>query len=81
MVENPGLFFWIDVNSYMFIFLALMLYPPLRTNGFVGLTPADMQAYVIRGFTGLNAFCEANEASSDETNAAITALLRPGPDG
>ena len=74
--DNPGLFYWIDVESYMFIFLGLMLYEPYRVEGRAGLTPVDMQSYLIKGFTGLNKFCESTGASPDETNTTINQNLR-----
>src|SRR5690242_947105 len=55
--RNPGLFYWIDVSSYMFIFLGLMLFEPYRVGAKVGLRPRDMQTYLSKGFKGLNVFC------------------------
>jgi hypothetical protein len=73
---NPGLFYWIDVESYMFVFLGLMVSEPQRAGGQVFMSPEDMQAYLIRGFTGLNKFCEETGASPDSTNALINRWLR-----
>lgn len=73
---NPGLFYWIDVESYMFMFLALMVSDPQRSDGKVFVSPKDMQAYLIRGFTGLNEFCEETGASPNATNALINRRLR-----
>jgi hypothetical protein len=71
----PGLFFWIDASSYMFLFLGLMLFEPWRTNGKVGLRPPDLKSYVTYGFTGLNTFCKQTGVSPDATNAAVIAQL------
>jgi hypothetical protein len=75
--ENPaqGLFYWIDLESYMFIFLGLMLFKPDRIEGKVGLAPSDLQAYLVRGFSGLKSFCSATGTSPDSTNASIRAIL------
>ena len=73
--ENPGLFYWIDVDSCMFMFFGLMLYPPHRVPGGVGLTPSDMKDFLLKGYYGLNGFCEKTGARPDKTNVAILAVL------
>ena len=75
-VENPSLFYWIDVDSYMLLFLGLMLFEPYRIEGQVGLRPEDMQSYVSGGFSGLNKFCESMGVSADATNDAILKVLK-----
>ena len=75
--QVPGLFYWIDVKSYMFSFLGLMLYPPFRpTPGKVGLRAKDIPLYLLRGYAGLNKFCEENGVSSKPTNDLILQWLR-----
>ena len=74
--ENPGLFYWIDIDSHMLIFLGMMLFEPYRIEGQVGLCPKDMQSYLLRGFSGLNAFCDSVGVSADATNDAINSTLR-----
>jgi hypothetical protein len=74
--DNPGLFYWIDINSYMFVFLSLMLFEPYRVNAQVTLTPQDLQSYLVAGFLGLNEFCRVSGASPEKTNASISAWLR-----
>jgi len=73
---NPGLFYWIDVESYMFVFLGLMISEPHRKDGQVYIVPKDMQAYLVRGFTGLNQFCAETGASPDATNALVNEWMR-----
>jgi hypothetical protein len=73
---NPGLFYWIDIDSYMFGFLGLMVSEPQRAAGQVFISPQDMQTYLLRGFTGLNRFCQETGASPDATNALINRRLR-----
>jgi hypothetical protein len=73
---NPGLFYWIDFESYMFVFLGLMISQRHRKDGQVTIAPLEMQAYLIRGFLGLNKFCEETGASPDSTNALVSRWLR-----
>lgn len=74
--EVDGAFYWIDPTSYMMIFWGLMLLPPYRINGQVGLTPEDMQKYLTWGFIKLNQFCEENSISPEPTNKKIFAAIK-----
>lgn len=68
-----------EVRKYfrkLFLFLGLMLFEPYRVSGQVGLTPQDMQSYLVAGFSGLNEFCRVSGASPEKTNASISAWLR-----
>jgi hypothetical protein len=71
----PEFFYWIDIKSYMFIFMGLMIYRPCRINGQVGLEPQDLQAYLLKGFIGLNIFCEKHGLSPEPTNDLIKYTL------
>jgi hypothetical protein len=74
--EVPELFYWIDVNSPMFLFLGAMLYTPLKEpDGSFGLSQYDMQAYLVRGFSGLIRFCREQGISPEPTNNLVNAWL------
>jgi len=73
--EMPEIFFWIDISSYMFLFLGLMLFTPLRHKGLVGLSPEDVQAYLVKMFPGLNAFCAKYDLSPEPTNQLVKNAL------
>jgi hypothetical protein len=76
-IQVPGLFYWIEIDSYMFSFLGLMLYRPFRpVTGKVGITPADLQRYLARGFEGLNYFCGENKVSPQPTTWLVTRWLK-----
>lgn len=78
--EIPEFFYWIDVTSYMFIFMALMLSQPVREERFskklVGVDPKDMQIYLHNGFLGLNNFCDKHGLSPEPTTHLINDVLR-----
>ena len=71
-----GLFYWIDIDSHMFVFLGLMLYAPIRVLGEVTISPQDLEAFLLRGVIGLNRFCELTGASPDESTATINKRIR-----
>jgi hypothetical protein len=73
--EIPELFYWIDINSYMFFLLGIMVYPPLRAEGGVTLSSEDLQAYLVRGIEGLNRFCKQRNLSTEPTDQAINEKL------
>lgn len=73
--DEPGLFYWFDMNSYMFLLFGLMLFKPYRHDGIVELRPEDMQQYLIYGFQGLNQFCKRNGVSPEPTNKLIKDAL------
>ena len=73
--DVDGAFYWLDPNSYMFIFWGLMLFSPYRVNGQVGLTPDDMQKYLTWGFIKLNHFCKINNISSEPSTNEIRAVI------
>jgi hypothetical protein len=67
----PGLFYWLDSSSHMFLLLGLMLFPPKRSDGLVTISPTDMQQFLLRGFAGLNRFCSEHGLSPEKTNKAV----------
>jgi len=69
--QIDGAFYWIDTNSYMFLFWGLMLLNPYRCDGKVGLLPEDMQKYLTWGFIKLNAFCLKHGLSPEVSTKAI----------
>ena len=73
--ETNGAFYWIDPDSYMFLFWGLMLLPPYRVDGKVGLKPEDMQKYLYWGFIKLNEFCLEHKLSAEASSKAINDAL------
>lgn len=71
--DVDGAFYWLDPNSYMLIFWGLMLLPPYRINGQVGLAPDDMGKYLTWGYIKLNHFCKLNNISSEPSTNQIRA--------
>lgn len=70
-----GLFYWVDLDSPMFIFLALILYTPVEKEDGITIPAKDLQQYLTRGFTGLNEFCEENNLSAEPSTKAIRQYL------
>ena len=75
VADYPGLFYWIDFRSYMYSFMALMLYTPVRVAGGVTVSSTDIGAYMARGFVGLNRFCTEHSVSPAPTNALFLSIL------
>ncbi|MGI5907553.1 MAG: hypothetical protein ACOX8O_02820 [Christensenellales bacterium] len=66
--DVDGAFYWLDPNSYMLILWGLMLFPPHRVNGMVGLAPDDLKKYLTWGYIKLNRFCQINNISPEPSN-------------
>lgn len=69
--KYPGLFYWIDTDSHMLLLFALMLHEPIRSQGQVTVSPADLQSFLLSGFVGLNEFCQYHGLSQEPANQAI----------
>jgi hypothetical protein len=77
--EYPGLFFWINTETHMFLLLAVLLYPLVRVPGGVKTSPQDMERYLTAGFQGLNAFCAQYSLDPHPTNVATRAAIGMPP--
>ena len=76
LFENvPHLFYWMDFNSFMPLFLGLMLYKPMRVSGQVTISSRNLQEFVYLGFLGLNEFCTQHHISVESTNNLINKWL------
>lgn len=73
--DVDGVFYWLDPNSYMLIFWGLMLLPPYRVDGQVGLVPDDLQKYLTWGYIKLNRFCKVNNVSPEPSTNEISAVI------
>jgi hypothetical protein len=71
----PGLFYWLDMDSNMFVLIGLLLFSPTRVAGNVGLSNEDLQQYMVAGFTGLNQFCDKHGLSAGPTNKMVVRRL------
>jgi len=60
-----GLFYWINVNSYMFVWMGLMLFTPIRVGGKVTISPEELQEFLSAGFKKLNVYCKENGLSNE----------------
>ncbi len=71
-----GLFYWINLESNMFILMGLLLFTPIRVDGQVTISPKDLQSFLYAGFTKLNSFCQENGVSPEPSNNAIGQWIR-----
>ena len=69
--RTNSLLYWIDIDSYMFVLLGLMLYEPQRIGRQVTLRPFHLQAFLQRAFARLNSFCEEWQLSPEPTTILV----------
>lgn len=72
----PGIFYWIDIDSYMLMFLGLMFFKPIRQDGIVRLSNENLQEYLRIGFAGLNHFCNENSVPADPTTQLVLRAIK-----